>query len=179
MKHTATIISFLLFCLCSVMAETRIYPQTETRQQTPSTLIVFDVHGKVEAIIKKKSVPLEKRDSLSLTDRISIPENGLIKLIDKEGRKMYTLKNKCYGKISELIQSQKQASKDLSKQYFAYVMRSLTRTDTDAIYDTGLTTGTYRNDADSLLCDIDSLQDVVDSLQNVINMMTNDSVKKK
>jgi len=59
------------------------------------------------------------------------------------------------------------------------VLRSLTRSDTDPIYNTGLTTGTYRNDADSLLCDIDSLQTVVDSLQNVIITLTTDSVKTK
>ena len=149
-------------------------------QQNQQTLIVYEVNGKVTSFNNRsKEVPVEKKQYFSLKDRIKIPENGFSKLLDREQQKMYTLRNKCQGRISALIESQKQAGKSLTKQYFAYVLRSLTRSDTDPIYNTGLTTGTYRNDADSLLCDIDSLQTVVDSLQNVINTMKTDSVKTK
>ena len=167
MKRFSTFIIIMMLALCA------------SAQSEQPSLIVFDIQGKITTLNKSKSIAVAKRQTLRLTDRISIPDNGFIKLIDTEGRKMYTLKNKSTGQLSTLIENQKPACKNLTKQYFAYVMKSLTRTDTDRVYDTGLTTGTYRNDADSLLCDIDSLQDVVDSLQNVINMMKNDSVKKK
>ncbi|MBR1394806.1 MAG: hypothetical protein IJ559_04010 [Prevotella sp.] len=147
-------------------------------QKTSPSLIVYDVSGKVTNVKQSKETPVEKKQYFSLTDMIKIPENGFIKLLDKEKQKMYTLRNKCQGKISALIESQKDAGKNLTKQYFAYVLRSLTRSDTDVIYNTGHTTGTYRNDADSLLCDIDSLQTVVDSLQNVISTLVNDSTRK-
>lgn len=148
-------------------------------QQNELSLIVYEVNGKVTSVKKSRETLVEKKQYFSFKDRIKIPENGFVKLLDREQQKMYTLRNKCQGRISALIESQKQASKSLTKQYFAYVLRSLTRSDTDPIYNTGLTTGTYRNDADSLLCDIDSLQTVVDSLQNVINTMKTDSVKTK
>ena len=148
-------------------------------QQSEPPLIVYEVNGKVTSFKKSREVPVEKKQYFSLKDRIKIPENGYIKLLDGEQQKMFTLRNKCQGRISALIESQKQAGKNLTKQYFAYVLRSLTRHDTDTIHDTGLTTGTYRNDADSLLCDIDSLQTVVDSLQKVIITLTTDSTKKK
>lgn len=150
-----------------------------TAQSGSPALVVYDVTGKVTAVDRAKETPVEKRQTFSFSDRISIADGACIKLIDKEGRKMYTLRSKGRGKISTLIENQKQAGKNLSSQYFAYVLRSLTRNDTGRIHDTGLTTGTYRNDADSLLCDIDSLQEVVDSLQDVINTMVKDSVKKE
>ena len=137
-------------------------------QKTSPSLIVYDVSGKVTNVKQSKETPVEKKQYFSLTDMIKIPENGFIKLLDKEKQKMYTLRNKCQGKISALIESQKDAGKNLTKQY----------SDTDVIYNTGHTTGTYRNDADSLLCDIDSLQTVVDSLQNVISTLVNDSTRK-
>ena len=116
---------------------------------------------------------------LSLKDKISIPENGIIKLLNKQQKKMYTLKAKCQGSIQALIAEQKGSEKNLTKQYFAYILKSLTRKDTNEIYNSGLTTATYRNDADSLLCDIDSLQNVVDSLTDVIRVMKNDTLQKR
>ena len=148
-------------------------------QENKASLIVFEVGGKVTTVRRSNTILVKRCDSLSFSDRLSVPENGSIKLIDTGGRKMYTLKDKCKGRISELIENQAQAGKNLSGQYFAYVMRSLKRSDMDRIYDTGLTTGTYRNDADSLLCDIDSLQNLVDSLKFVIKSMATDSVKRK
>lgn len=147
-------------------------------QQNELPLIVYEVSGKVTTIKKSRELPIEKKQYFSPNDRIKISENGFVKFLDKEKRMMYTLRNRSQGKISALIESQKQAGKSLTKQYFSYVLRSLTRTDINDVHDTGLTTGTYRNDADSLLCDIDSLQTVVDSLQNVINVLINDSTKK-
>lgn len=148
-------------------------------QEDKDMLIVYEVNGMVKTINKSKAILVKRLDSLSFASKLNIPEEGFIKLIDKKGRKMYTLKNKCSGRISALIENQKQAGKNLSNQYFAYVLRNLTRNDNSRIFNTGLTTGIYRNDADSLLCDIDSLQNVVDSLQNVINSMVPDSLKKK
>ena len=143
-------------------------------QEDKDMLIVYEVSGMVKTVNKSKNILVKRLDSLSFSSKLNIPEDGSIKLIDKKGRKMYTLKNKCMGRISALIENQKQAGKNLSNQYFAYVLRNLTRNDNSRIFNTGLTTGIYRNDADSLLCDIDSLQNVVDSLQNVV-----DSLKKK
>ena len=148
-------------------------------QTDSQSLIVYEVSGNVFNKSKAQKLAVAKKQFFSFKDRISIPENGFIKLLDKENRKMYTLRNECEGRISELIAKQKDAGKNLTTQYFAYVLKSLTRKDTDGIYDTGLTTATFRNDADSLLCDIDSLQTVVDSLQNVINTLKADSLRKK
>ena len=141
-------------------------------------LIVYQVSGKVTKVRNSRETPVQKKQYFSLKDKIKIPENGFIKLLDKNQQKMYTLRNKCQGTIATLIENQKQAAKSLTHQYFAYVLRNLTRKDTDPIHNTGLTTGTYRNDADSLLSDIDSLQTVVDSLQTIINTLTTDTIKK-
>lgn len=146
-----------------------------TAQEKEQTLIVYDVGGNVTNIKKREAV--EKRQQLSLKDQISIPENGFIKLLDKNQQKMFTLKDKCQGNISTLIASQKNAERSLTKQYFAYILKSMTRKDIDSAYNSGFATTTFRNDADSLLCDIDSLQTVVDSLNNVITILTTDSIK--
>lgn len=148
-------------------------------QQIELPLIVYEVHGNVTSVKASQEIPVERKQYFSYVDVIKIAENGYIKLLDREQQKMFTLRNKCQGTISSLIESQTQACKNLTKQYFAYVLRTLTRSDIDLVYNTGLTTATYRNDADSLLCDIDSLQTVVDSLQNVINTLTTDAQKNK
>jgi hypothetical protein len=145
-------------------------------QVKEQSLIVYDVSDNVTYIRKKQSV--EKRQKLSLKDHISIPKDGYIKLLDKDKQRMFTIKDKCRGSISSLIASQKNAERSLTKQYFAYILKSLTRKDTEPDYKSGLTTASFRNDADSLLCDIDSLQTVVDSLNNVITTLTNDSKNK-
>lgn len=162
----------ILFVLMIVMLSL-----TGVAQEESQGLIVYDVTGNVTNI--QKRVPVKKRQQLSLKDQISIPENGYIKLLDKENQKMFTLKDKCKGRISILIASQKNAERSLTKQYFAYILKSLTRKDMDVIYDSGLTTASFRNDADSLLCDIDSLQTVVDSLNNVITILTKDSTRRR
>ena len=147
-------------------------------QEPEPTLVVYDVIGKVTATAKKGSIDIVKRQTLTFKDKINIPENGVLKLLDKQHQKMYTLKEKSKGSIEALITEQKGSEKNLTKQYFAYILRNLTRKDTNDIYKSGLTTATYRNDADSLLYDIDSLQNVVDSLTNVIRTMKNDTLQK-
>jgi hypothetical protein len=153
-----------------------LYSLVCVAQGKGQSLIVYDVSGNVTYIIKKQLV--EKRQQLSLKDQISIPKDGYIKLLDKEKQRMFTLKDKCKGSISALISSQKNAERSLTKQYFAYILKSLTRKDIEPDYNSGLTTASFRNDADSLLCDIDSLQTVVDSLNNVITPLTKDSKNK-
>ena len=148
-------------------------------QESETALVVYDVAGKVTSTAKKGTIDIVKRQSLTIKDKISIPENGVIKLLDKQHQKMYTLKNKCKGTIETLIAEQKGSEKSLTRQYFAYILRNLTRKDTSDIYNSGLTTATYRNDADSLLCDIDSLQNVVDSLTDVIRVMKQDTLQKR
>jgi hypothetical protein len=154
-----------------------IIPLLCAAQKKEQTVIVYEVGGNVTYIKNRK--PVVKKQQFSLQERINIPENGFIKLLDKNQQKMYTLKDKCSGKISTLIANQKSAGRNLTKQYFAYVLKSLTRNDTDLAYAKGLATTAFRNDADSLLCDIDSLQNVVDSLNDVIVTLTTDSVKRK
>lgn len=167
MKRTTIILmSLLITILCNA-------------QDIEPSLIVYEVTGKVKTTAKKGNSDIVKRQMLSLKDKISIPENGIIKLLDKQQKKMYTLKAKCQGSIQALIAEQKGSEKNLTKQYFAYILKSLTRKDTNEIYNSGLTTVTYRNDADSLLCDIDSLQNVVDSLTDVIRVMKNDTLQKR
>jgi hypothetical protein len=146
-------------------------------QEEGQNLIVYDVGGNVTNIRKRQ--PVEKRQQLSLKDQISIPADGFIKLLDKDKQRMFTLKDKCKGSVSALIASQKNAERSLTKQYFAYILRSMTRKDIESPYNSGLTTASFRNDADSLLCDIDSLQTVVDSLNNVITTLTTDSTNRK
>lgn len=150
-----------------------------TAQETEPALIVYEVTGKVVSAAKKGNVDIAKRQMLTFKDKISIPDGGVLKLLDKQQQKMYTLKAKCQGTISALIAEQKGSEKNLTKQYFAYILRNLTRKDTSDIYNSGLTTATYRNDADSLLCDIDSLQNVVDSLTDVIRVMKQDTLRKR
>ena len=149
---------------------------TSIAQEKGKALIVYDVSSNVINIRKRQ--PVEKRQQMLLKDQISIPTDGFIKLLDKDKQKMFTLKNKCKGSISSLIASQKNAERSLTKQYFAYILKSLTRTDTETTYNSGFTTASFRNDADSLLCDIDSLQNVVDSLNNVITTLTTDSIRR-
>ena len=146
-------------------------------QEKGKALIVYDVSSDVINIRKKQ--PIEKRQQISLNDQISIPTDGFIKLLDKDKQKMFTLKNKCKGSISSLIANQKNAERSLTKQYFAYILKSMTRTDIESTYNSGLTTASFRDDADSLLCDIDSLQNVVDSLNNIITTLTTDSTRRK
>lgn len=165
MKRLLSIIIIMLFSL------------TCAAQGKGQTLIVYDLGGNITNI--KKKTPVKKRQQMSLKDQISIPENGFIKLLDKDKQRMFTLKDKCQGTISSLVASQKNAERSLTKQYFAYILKSLIRKDIDSAYDSGLTTTSFRNDADSLLCDIDSLQTVVDSLNNVITILTTDSIKGK
>ena len=149
---------------------------TSIAQEKGKALIVYDVSS--NAINIRKRQPVEKRQQMLLKDQISIPTDGFIKLLDKDKQKMFTLKNKCKGSISSLIASQKNAERSLTKQYFAYILKSLTRTDSETTYNSGFTTASFRNDADSLLCDIDSLQNVVDSLNNVITTLTTDSIRR-
>lgn len=149
---------------------------TSIAQEKGKALIVYDVSSNVINIRKRQ--PVEKRQQMLLKDQISIPTDGFIKLLDKDKQKMFTLKNKCKGSISSLIASQKNAERSLTKQYFAYILKSLTRTDIETTYNSGFTTASFRNDADSLLCDIDSLQNVVDSLNNVITTLTTDSIRR-
>lgn len=149
---------------------------TSIAQENGKALIVYDVSSNVINIRKRQ--PVEKRQQMLLKDQISIPTDGFIKLLDKDKQKMFTLKNKCKGSISSLIASQKNAERSLTKQYFAYILKSLTRTDSETTYNSGFTTASFRNDADSLLCDIDSLQNVVDSLNNVITTLTTDSIRR-
>lgn len=149
---------------------------TSIAQEKGKALIVYDVSSNVINIRKRQ--PVEKRQQMLLKDQISIPTDGFIKLLDKDKQKMFTLKNKCKGSISSLIASQKNAERSLTKQYFAYILKSLTRTDSETTYNSGFTTASFRNDADSLLCDIDSLQNVVDSLNNVITTLTTDSIRR-
>ena len=160
--------TFLLIVMCSLAC---------TAQGRGQFLIVYDVSDNVTNVRKKQLV--EKSQQLSLKDQIIIPEDGYIKLLDKDKQRMFTLKDKCKGTISTLIASQKNAERSLTKQYFAYILKSLTRKDIETTYNSGLATASFRNDADSLLCDIDSLQTVVDSLNNVITTLTTDSTKRK
>jgi len=153
-----------------------LYSLACVAQGKGQSLIVYDVSANVTNIIKKQLV--EKRQQLSLKDQISIPKDGYIKLLDKDKQRMFTLKDRCKGSISALITSQKNSERSLTKQYFAYILKSLTRKDIEPDYKSGLTTASFRNDADSLLCDIDSLQTVVDSLNNVITTLTKDSKNK-
>ena len=148
-------------------------------QSQEAQFIVYQVSGKVTTVVgKSKEVPVERKQVLSIKDKLRISGDAFVKLLDRQNQKMYTLRSNGMDIISKLIEQEKEAGKSLTKQYFSYVLRSLTRKDTDVLYDTGLTTGIYRNDADSLLCDIDSLQTVVDSLQHIIKNLINDSIKK-
>ena len=130
-------------------------------QDIEPSLIVYEVTGKVKTAAKKGNSDIVKRQTLSLKDKM------------ETDRKVYL----CGG--TGLRKKQKGSEKNLTKQYFAYILKSLTRKDTNEIYNSGLTTATYRNDADSLLCDIDSLQNVVDSLTDVIRVMKNDTLQKR
>lgn len=145
-------------------------------QKGSKVLIVYDVVGNVTNVLKKQ--PITKRQQLSLKDQICISENGYIKLLDKEEQKLIILKNKCKGRLSTLIARQENAESSLTKQYFAHILKSLTRKDLDTVYDSGHTTTGYRNDADSILCDIDSLQTIVDSQNNIVTTLTTDSIRR-
>ena len=76
--------TFLLIVMCSLAC---------TAQGRGQFLIVYDVSDNVTNVRKKQLV--EKSQHLSLKDQIIIPEDGYIKLFDKDKQRMFTLKDKC------------------------------------------------------------------------------------
>lgn len=151
--------------LLVILLALNVSAQTATQEMKKDSLIVYQVSGQVLNITNPKMhSAVERKQILSLTDKINLTDNSYVKLLDIQNHKLYTLKDKCSGRIDILLSTQSDNSKNLTKQYFAFILKSLIRKDTDAMYNSGLTTATFRNDNDSLLSKKNPQPQVKDSV---------------
>lgn len=123
--------------------------------------IVYAVTGNVVTIEKRLKSTVSVRQHLDADVILSIPEEGSIRLFDIETRKLYTLKNKCMGPISKLIETQPNSSKVVTPQYFRYIMKNLRGNMVTNTCETDNATTIFRDSNDSLFVDTPAEVDTV------------------
>ena len=112
--------------------------------------IVYAVTGNVVTIDKKMKSSVSVRQNLDASVVLEIPEAGIIRLFDRDAKKLYTLKNKCEGSIAQLIESQPESGKVVTAQYFKYIMKNLRGDMVTNTCETDNATTIFRDANDSL-----------------------------
>lgn len=130
---------------------------------------VYSVRGEVKLIAGRAKQPVKLRDKITDTHIVSIPQSGMIMLLDKEGKKLYTINKPCTGKVKALLTGDKVSVKTLSNQYLKYLLAQL-RGKGSIMTETAYmqrTASAYR-DADSLLIATDSAaaEQICDTLKS-------------
>lgn len=129
---------------------------------------VYSVRGEVKLIRGRSKSPIKLRDKITDEQIVSIPQSGMIMLLDKTGKKLYTINRPCTGKVKTLLTEDKASVKNLSNQYLKYLLAQLKGKGsimTETAY-MQRTASAYR-DADSLLIATDSAaaEQVMDSVK--------------
>lgn len=129
---------------------------------------VYSVRGEVKLIRGRSKSPIKLRDKITDEQIVSVPQSGMIMLLDKTGKKLYTINQPCTGKLKSLLAEDKASVKNLSNQYLKYLLAQLKGKGsimTETAY-MQRTASAYR-DADSLLIATDSAaaEQVMDSVK--------------
>lgn len=124
---------------------------------TAQSYDVYSVRGDVKRIEGRVKQPVKLREKIDETQVVSIPQSGMIMLLDAGSKKLYTINKPCTGTVKTLIGSENVSIKNLSNQYLKYLLAQLKgkgSITTETAY-MQRTASAYR-DADSLLITVDS-----------------------
>lgn len=119
------------------------------------------MRGNVKLINGRTKVPVKLRQDIDVKQIISIPEQGMLMLLNQQERKLYTINHAVTGSVRSLLENERTGVKALSNQYLKYLLAQM-RGRGSIITETVCmqrTASAYR-DADSLLMVVDSLETV-------------------
>ena len=98
-------------------------------QMDAQTFTVFSVQGQVDSLDNRGKAKSLIREKISVDSAtcIKVNEESKVVLIDKANHRLYTINKPVQGPIVQLIYQKECSIKNLSKQYFAYLLKRLTK----------------------------------------------------
>lgn len=154
MYKNVLFVLFALLTLCSAKAVAQNY-------------YVYEVRGDVKTGKVDKESAVKAYQDLDAKQILRVSQGAMVRIFDKAGKKIYTINQKCAGKVKDLVAAEGSTFLDLTTRYFNFVWDKISKNKRDKSKDSGYmspTTAPYR-DVDSLLLDaLDNQSVPVDSV---------------
>ncbi|MDO4930463.1 MAG: hypothetical protein Q4E59_04950 [Bacteroidales bacterium] len=153
---------FVLFALLTLCSTKAVAQESAVAEE----YYVYEVRGDVKTGKVNNESAVKVYQKLDEMQILRVSQDAMVRIFDKAGKKIYTINQKCAGKVKDLIAADGCTFLDLTTRYFNFVWDKICK-NRDKVEDSGTmvkTTGTYR-DVDSLLIDaLDNQSVPVDSV---------------
>lgn len=128
--------------------------------------IVYNVKGVVTV---NQGVSVKSGNVLSSSDILSVEKESILILLSEEDKKLYTIKEKCIGKLDDLVNKKECSVKQLADSYLAFIKNKILNTQNSK----GKEDKNFMQSAGTVYRETDSI-----SIEQIISNHRNDSLKR-